>query len=193
MSMLLRFAIMYLCLISIWGTASEYEVIKLKNGSNQLDLNGDGVKDIVFKGMFDNNTSFVNYSYTFFIKTKYNDFIHVPIGESHSDIIYWDGRLSGIGYLYQDLKLIKFKSILLLVTAVKENHGSFDKEKGLLSFYFLKKGAQHPGQIPYQWIRYNSKHSENKYYSVDEAFDEISDEDLAINNRMDKIKSEPAI
>ncbi|MBU2712292.1 carbapenem self-resistance protein CarG family protein [Zooshikella harenae] len=182
MKIFLRFVIIFLYIFSMFSTASEFKIITLRSGVNQFDLNEDGEKDIVFKAMYENNTSFANYTYSFYMKTNYNEFVHVPVGKDFSSITYWDGRLSGIGYLYQDLRVIKFKSTFILVIAQKEDLGSFEREKVLFDFYSLTKGVDHPGQLPYQWLKYNTRYTENKYYSVDEAFIEVDDQDFFFHN-----------
>ncbi len=147
--------------------------IKLKSGPNYIDFNNDGLQDIIFKGLYDNSTSHPDTTYTFYLKSKDSSFVHIPIGENIEDITFWDEKVSGLGYLFRDLRVFKIKNKTVVVIATKSQLSNFDKSAVTLIYYHLVKSPEGPGQIPFRWLEYKSIKTQQQYKSVESAFNEV--------------------
>ena len=148
--------------------------VTLKEGVNQLDINGDGIADLIIDSWFENNTSHPNKTMTIFIKSRQGKFHIVPvpndIGFTWSDFILSASTIKISGYA-----LFKKKSGHFIVSAHKITGGAYgDDVSDALPVKFIRYDMsayeEAPGVPPYSWEYTSAYTTTEKYLDVDEAF-----------------------
>ncbi|MBC8952721.1 spore coat protein CotH [Xenorhabdus sp. PB62.4] len=152
--------------------------VVLKDGVNFIDLNGDGIKDIIFHAEFDNNTSHPNNTLTIFIKNKNGNYNIVPIPHDVG-FTWFDFRLSASPIKITDYELRKEKGYYYMVIAHKiydklTNDNVFDELPVKFSRYDIKTNHEVPGVSIFYWDYTSFYITKNKYKSVDDAFIEFN-------------------
>lgn len=104
-----------LMLISPGAFSAEYSKVMLKKGVNMLDVNGDGLKDIVIDAIFDNNTSHPNHTMTIFIKNKNGEYNIIPV-PNDTGFTWSDFSLSASTIKITNYQLYK-KTMVILSSA----------------------------------------------------------------------------
>lgn len=147
--------------------------IALKEGENRIDLNNDGIPDIVFSATYDNNTSHPSQTLTVFIRRDNNWFI-VPLPDG--DGFTWaDFRLSASTLKIDGFELHRDKGTLYLIRAAKyagKNGISdlTDQSQVTFSRYRMAESHDDPGISLFHWEPAGSYISDMTFNDVDDAF-----------------------
>jgi hypothetical protein len=172
------FIIALLMLISPGAFSGEYSKVMLKKGVNMLDVNGDGVKDIVIDAIFDNNTSHPNHTMTIFIKNKKGEYNIIPI-PNDTGFTWSDFSLSASTIKITNYQLYKKANGYFVVSAYKlasKQHGEdvTDALPVKFSRYDIKINDQDPGVSLFYWELTRAYVTKERYSDTDEAFNHIS-------------------
>lgn len=193
--MVTKYMIVVAVILSLWGIshgdensltidkvkANTVKVIKVKNGINSIDLNGDGKRDIVVNGYRGHMTahSFNVYSFYIYKKIAYDDVTYdwqvVAVGDkggySGDDINkYIVSSHQGADCVLKEIRIVKFKgdSSYHLVVANRPFGSSYiDTLKVTFSFYkliFDKDEDRFIYEKVYDMV------SKEKYCDVNESF-----------------------
>jgi len=158
------------------------DYVSLKNGINLIDINADGVKDIVFSAIYDNNTSHPSQTINVFIKNKHGGYNIVPYPEA-SGFTWADVSLSASTTKIYDYKLIRSQKKYFMVSAEKfvtAQNGSdvSDLTRVKISRYIMVEGGNDPGIPAFQWNQAGSYITKEKYNDVDDALKNIKMDDF---------------
>ena len=163
-----------LLLISLNLLADEGSKITLKEGINLLDINGDGVDDLVVYSRFENNTSHPNNTVTIFMIDRQGKYHILPvandIGFTWSDFI-----LSASTIKIADYALYKKPEGYFIVSAHKltgDNYGEDVSDDLPVKFtrYDINSYQDAPGVPPYFWEYRGAYITAEKYHDIDDAF-----------------------
>ncbi|MBH2547976.1 spore coat protein CotH [Serratia marcescens] len=161
--------------------AGEYGKVSLIEGVNMLDVNGDGVKDIVIYAKFDNNTSHPNNTMTIFIKNnkKYN-IVPVP---NDAGFTWFDFSLSASTTKIIDYQLYKKNNGYFVVSAYKlasKQYGEDVSDELPVKFsrYDIKINNESPGVSLFYWDITKTYVSKERYSDTDKAFNNLNIEVL---------------
>ncbi|WP_249215757.1 integrin alpha [Citrobacter sp. JGM124] len=177
-----RWFLLFSLLISMNGFSLINSRVTLKDGINQLDINGDGIVDLVIGSRFENNTSHPNNTMTIFIKNQQGKYYIVPVpndlGFTWSDFI-----LSASTVKISDYSLYKKKSGYFIISANKVTGGQYgDDMADALPVKFIRYDMSpyqdSPGVPPYSWEYTSAYTSTERYLDIDEAFKHFSIERL---------------
>ena len=147
-----------------------------------LDINGDGLKDIVIYAKFDNNTSHPNNTMTLFIKNKNGEYNIVPALDD-SGFTWSDFSLSASTTKITDYRLYKKANGHFVVNAyklaTKQNGEDVSDELPVkFSRYDIKTNHESPGVSLFYWDLTKTYISKERYRDTDEAFNHLSLEEL---------------
>nr|WP_310617705.1 CpmJ protein [Pantoea cypripedii] len=150
--------------------------VTLKPGINYMDLNHDGIKDMVVMAQFDNNTSHPNLGLTFIVSCPNGGYCIMPV--ANSNLFTWfDYRLSADAeFLVQDNRLYKFRNRYFLMTATKKGENAFEPGKTELRTYRFTESRDDPGVPLYDWVLHKTQLTKNAYQSASEAWQEVDEE-----------------
>jgi len=163
-----------LLMISTHALANETSKVILKEGSNLLDINGDGVDDLVVYSRFENNTSHPNNTMTIFMIDPQGKYHILPvandIGFTWSDFI-----LSASTIKIADYALYKKPGGYFIVSARKltgGEHGEDVSDDLPVKFtrYDINSYQDAPGVPPYFWEYRGAYMTTEKYHDIDDAF-----------------------
>lgn len=163
-----------LLLISLNVLADRATKVTLKDGTNLLDINGDGVDDLIVYSQFENNTSHPNNTMTIFMidpKGKHHILpVANDIGFTWSDFI-----LSASTIKISDYALYKKTDGYYIVSAHKltgGEHGEDVSDDLPVKFtrYDINSYQDAPGVPPYFWEYRGAYITKEKYHDIDDAF-----------------------
>lgn len=154
------------------------EIIKIENGINYIDLNGDGTKDMIVSGHRHNITAHSFQIYSVYIndllKFDENTFKWQIVAiEDEGKESYLIATNEGTGCILKDIRLIRMKGdkeYYLVIAERLPTKTYIDKEFVIFKFYKLVKD-----QLENRWIykkTFESK-SKKKYCDVNEALAEL--------------------
>ncbi|WP_227508917.1 carbapenem self-resistance protein CarG family protein [Klebsiella aerogenes] len=164
-------------LIAIFGMCSSISQansqIHLKPGGNNIDLNGDGIPDVVFSAIYDNNTSHPGATLSIYIRQKNNWYI-VPVPDDDG-FIWTDLKLSASVIKIAGVELYRYKSKVYLVRAVKdagqaEHEDLTDSSRVKFSRFLLAHNNDDPGTATFYWESAGVYITKDSFDDVDEAF-----------------------
>ena len=158
------------------------DCVSLKNGINLIDINADGMKDIIFSASYDNNTSHPSQTINVFVKNKHGGYNIVPYPEA-SGFTWADVSLSASTTKIYDYKLIKSRNKYFMVSAEKfitaKNNGDItDLTRVKMNRYIIVEGGNDPGIPAFQWNQAGSYVTKEKYNDVDDALKNINMDDF---------------
>ena len=171
-----------LLVISLNALANETSKVILKEGSNLMDINGDGVNDLVIYSRFENNTSHPNNTITIFIIDQQGKYHILPvandIGFTWSDFI-----LSASTIKIADYSLYKKPDGYFIVSAHKltgKSHGEDVSDDLPIKFtrYDINSYQDVPGVPTYFWEYRGAYITTDKYHDIDDAFPHFNSEML---------------
>jgi len=153
-------------------------VIKIENGVNYIDLNGEGKKDIVIKAWFENFTAHGYYLYTFIINrpdyASGKNWLVVPI-ELEKKAFEDSFRTSqGADCVIRDIRLMKDgNNKVELIIAERPLEESFSESRKVTFYrYQLKEDREGlPGSPRFRFQLHDKWVSKNAYCDVNEAFE----------------------
>lgn len=165
-------------LASFSSTASNHGGIDLKWGVNMMDVNGDGLVDLVIYAKFDNNTSHPNKTMTIFMKNKNGEYNIVPV-PNDAGFTWFDFSLSASTTKITDFKLYKKSNGFFVVRvhkmANKQNGEDVsDKLPVKLSRYDINMDQEIPGNPLFYWGLTKTYVTKEHYGDVDEAFNHFN-------------------
>ena len=158
--------------------ANTIESIKIKNGINYIDLNGDGKKDMVISGYRGNATAHSFSVYSFYVYEKLNlgvlsyEWHIVSIGGGGDVDLrkYVIGTEQGADCVLGDIRLARFKNdaAYYLVDADRPLGQSYADSLNIkFLFYTL---IYDEDEMRYIYRKVKAINSKNKYCDIDEAF-----------------------
>lgn len=155
--------------------------IHLKTGVNNIDLNGDGIPDVVFSAIYDNNTSHPATTLSIYIRQK-NTWYIVPVPDDDG-FIWTDLKLSASVLKIAGVELYRYKSKVYLVRAVKdsghaEREDLTDSSRVKFSRFLLAHNNDDPGTAIFYWESAGVYITKNSFDDVDEAFKHLEMEDF---------------
>lgn len=158
--------------------SAQAEYVSLHSGQNVIDINADGLKDILFIADYDNNTSHPSQTMNIFIKNKQGGYNSVPCPQA-SGFTWADIRLSASGVKIYDYRLLVYHNGYSVVSAEKfatDNDGSDVLNSGLVRInrYVITEGENDPGVPAFQWSLAGSYITKEKFNDVDEALKNIN-------------------
>lgn len=169
----------YLVLVVLFSSLSyaHTDFVSLKNGMNLIDINADGVKDIVFSATYDNNTSHPSHTVTVFIKNIHGGYNIVPYPEANS-FTWSDFSLSASTTKIYGYKLVRLKNKYFMVSAEKfvtaQNSSDVsDSMRVKVNRYIMVETRDDPGVPTFQWNQAGSYITKEKYNDVDDALMKI--------------------
>lgn len=169
----------YLALALLFSslTYAHTDYVSLKNGINLIDINADGVKDIIFSACYDNNTSHPSQTITVFIKNIYGGYNIVPYPEA-SGFTWSDFSLSASTTKIYGYKLIRSKNKYFMVSAEKfvtaQNSSDVsDSMRVKVNRYIMVESRNDPGVPAFQWNQAGSYITKENYNDVDDALKKI--------------------
>ncbi|MDX5630760.1 MULTISPECIES: spore coat protein CotH [unclassified Brenneria] len=173
-----RIIIVLMMLLSSWAVAEEHSNVLLRDGINRIDLNGDGVDDLLLRAVFDNNTSHPVNTLTIFIKDRRGNDNIVPVPDD-AGFTWVDFSLSASVIKVTDYALYKEKGRYYMVSAnkISDKRSGEDISDALpVRFvrYELKENDDDPGVPAYFWDYISASVTAKKYLSVDDAFPELN-------------------
>ena len=155
------------------------EVISLAEGPNEIDLNGDKVKDLVLKNWRENHNGHGYYVYLFSIRSAAEAehpwqvvAIQKPGGPNYSDSL---ATSEGADCVLKDIRLRRNESGVQLIVAEREfGAGYADSQVVHFTFYRLQQDPSGlPGVPEYAYTVLKSQDSKKKYCDVNQAFSEV--------------------
>lgn len=154
----------------------ENTLVKLKDGPNYIDLNHDGIMDIIFVASFDNNTSHPNHTATIFIKNDQGWSI-IPIPED-SGFSWSDFSLSASIIKIVDFELHKYKNTYFMVKGTKfsgklNDADLTDDTLVMFSRYKITSNKVDPGVPEFYWQPAGNYLTSKKYIHVNDAFQSL--------------------
>ncbi|EKT62918.1 carbapenem self-resistance protein CarG family protein [Providencia burhodogranariea] len=148
-------------------------LVKLKDGHNYIDLNGNGTKDIVFFASFDNNTSHPNHTATFFMRK--NNRWSIILVPDDDGFVWSDFSLSASMTKIVDFELHQYKNTYFMIKGIKfselyNRSDLTDYTKIKFTRYKIVSNHTDPGVPELYWQPTGSYLTNEKYLNVDEAF-----------------------
>lgn len=163
-------------------TFKGFEVIGLRNGLNEIDINGDGLKDLIFIAWRENYTAHGSDIFNFYLQFKSEirpteKWYHVPFfndsGMPNRDYL---GTEMGADCILSDLRVIRprspKKAPVTIVIGVRDFGESY-ADRALVTFlvYELRYNKEgNPGAPPYYFQHAKTIQGKNKYCDINEAF-----------------------
>ncbi len=152
--------------------------IKLENGVNYIDFNGEGKKDIVIKAWFENFTAHGYYLYAFIIsRPDYpsgKNWLVVPI-ESDKKALEDSFRTSqGADCVIRDIRLMKDRNNKVeIIIAERPLDESFSEFRKVIFYrYQLKEDTEGlPGSPRFRFQLHDKWMSKNAYCDVNDALE----------------------
>lgn len=159
------------------GAAGEMKAVRLKEGINYLDVNGDGIKDLVISAQFDNNTSHINHAMTIYIRKPDGGYSIVPVPDD-SGFSWFDFSLSASVIQISSYQLYQAARGYYIVRADKLTGGEYGDDAAerlpvKFTRYALAENHDIPGQPLYTWQQRAVWISAQRYEDADQALAEI--------------------
>ena len=169
-------------LISFTVYTKESSKVTLKEGINALDINGDGINDLVVYSKFENNTSHPNHTMTIFVIDQQGKYYILPVAND-TGFTWSDFILSASTIKIADYALYKKQKGYFIVSAHKISDGIYgdDMSDSLpvkFTRYDMNTGQDTPGVPLYSWEYKSSYITTEKYSDIDEAFKHFQTERL---------------
>ncbi|MGK3114737.1 carbapenem self-resistance protein CarG family protein [Candidatus Pantoea formicae] len=161
------------------GTAEAADLttqVVFPTGASNIDLNHDGVPDLLVSAAFDNNTSHPSQTLSAFINKNGNWYI-LPVPDD--DGFTWsDFRLAGSSDKIIGFELHNIHGAYFLIRAEKyaADHSSEDlTEEAKIKFskYRVAESSEEPGAPVFYWQLSGSYITSEPYFDVDEAFKKL--------------------
>lgn len=172
-----------MCIFFLYNPTGRCEIVKLSNGLNFIDINNDGMNDVIVSSLFDNNTSHPNDTLTIFIKNKTTGYNIVPLPDD--DGFTWtDFKLAAATVKIRGFQLIRRGGDYYMISIYKySNHSTYEQDAFYelpvkISEYSLNENHEDPGVPVYSWGLINTVITEQKYHDVDQAFMELFSEKI---------------
>ncbi|WP_409451089.1 carbapenem self-resistance protein CarG family protein [Erwinia sp.] len=157
------------------------EEMLLKNGENIVDINSDGIKDIIFIANYDNNTSHPSRTMNVFISNKQGDYNSIPCPQA-SGFTWADVSLSASGVKIYDYKLVNYQNRYFMVSAEKadiDKSGDIaDSAPVRINRYVIAQDESDPGIPAFQWRLAGSYITEKKFEDVTDALKKLNMDDF---------------
>lgn len=146
--------------------------IHLKSGVNNIDLNGDGIPDIVFSAIYDNNTSHPGATLSIYIRQN-NTWYIVPVPDD--GFLWTDLKLSASVLKIAGIELYRYKGKVYLVRALKDTGQAgrgdpADSSPVKFSRFLLANNDDDPGTAVFYWESAGMYITKDSFDDVDEAF-----------------------
>lgn len=147
--------------------------IHLKSGVNNIDLNSDGIPDVVFSAIYDNNTSHPGSTLSIYIRQN-NTWYIVPVPDDNG-FTWTDLKLSASVLKITGIELYRYKGKAYLVRALKDSgqagRGDLtDSSPVKFSRFLLANNNDDPGTSVFYWESAGVYITKDSFYDVDEAF-----------------------
>ncbi|ORM62818.1 CpmJ protein [Pantoea rodasii] len=169
------FAFIVLSLCTVFGAQAATRV-ELLAGANNIDLNQDGVPDLLVSATFDNNTSHPSQTLSAFINKNGNWYI-LPVPDD--DGFTWsDFRLAGSSDKIIGFELHNIQGVYYLIRAMKfssnqDNDDMTEAAKIKFSRYRVAESSEEPGAPVFYWQLSGSYTTSQTYDDVDQAFAQL--------------------
>jgi len=166
-----------------------YSIVKLSYGANQVDINNDGIPDIVFFAWRENYNAHSFDVVTFYIQTPSTDSIKpwniVPLFKKEKESLTL-GVSGGADCVMNDFRLLKPKKSAqsLLIVAKREYSESF-YEENFVDFHYYNLVSNAEGEMGRPIVYFDYKktvRTKNKYCDVNHAFRS----ELGLENYMER-------
>lgn len=169
-----KLVILFSLLLPFTLCAKESSKVTLKEGINTLDINGDGINDLVVYSKFENNTSHPNQTMTIFITDRKGRYHIVPVAND-TGFTWSDFILSASTIKIADYALYKKQKGYFIVSARKISGGKYGDDMSddlpvKFTRYDMNTGQDSPGVPLYSWEYKSAYISAEKYPDIDEAF-----------------------
>ncbi|MCS3429714.1 carbapenem self-resistance protein CarG family protein [Klebsiella sp. BIGb0407] len=169
-------------LIPFTVCANNTSKVTLREGVNMLDINGDGIKDLVVYSKFENNTSHPNQTMTIFVVDRQGKYHILPVAND-TGFTWSDFILSASTIKIADYALYKKQKGYFIVSAQKKAGGKYgdDMSDALpvkFTRYDMNTDQNAPGVPLYSWEHKSSYVTTEKYPDTDEAFKHFQIEKL---------------
>lgn len=162
--------------------ANKWIVVPLKNGINSIDLNGDGVQDMVIKSRRENYNAHGKSIYHFFVELKSSDgatekWNLVPFTEGSPKERHGLGTHEGADCVLGEIRLVRdtgrLEFPLIVIYADRKLGESYvATETVTFSVYELKHNHEGiPGWPTFYFERRNVTEAKRKYCDVNDAFE----------------------
>ncbi|MCX6766857.1 MAG: hypothetical protein NT170_03735 [Candidatus Moranbacteria bacterium] len=165
---------------------AESQIISFENGSNEIDLNSDGIQDIVFKSFRHNGVSPHSYNvYNFFINKPASEYgtanwVIVQIDKEKNDKdaidIDYDNDVptrEGAEIVLRDIRIIKTNDKKCFLVIADRDFGEIFPNDEIVSFdiYELKQNTTMDYDPDYYFNYLKSISAKDKYTDVNYAMD----------------------
>ncbi|MFM2479931.1 carbapenem self-resistance protein CarG family protein [Celerinatantimonas sp. YJH-8] len=165
----------HLCLLILMFSSFHVDATarftELNYGPNHLDLNSDGMADVVFYSNFDNNTSHPDPALSVYIKNHDATYSIVPI-PSGDRFTLFGVNVSVSNVLLRSFGLIHTSKGVYLVISIKTGNSPHLNQFFKFRLYRIESNTAYPGVPLYSWVKQGEKTSKNQYMSADEAIRE---------------------
>ncbi|EOC0210273.1 carbapenem self-resistance protein CarG family protein [Cronobacter dublinensis] len=147
--------------------------VALKDGPNMLDLNQDGIADLLLSATYDNNTSHPSSTLTIYIQ-KDHAWLIVPVPDGEG-FTWSDFRLSASTTKISGYELYQANHIFYLVSAVKvadasESADLTDATAVTFTRYRIASNTQDPGVSAFFWQPAGTYTTDTSFNDIDDAF-----------------------
>ena len=146
--------------------------VDLAAGVNTIDLNHDGLEDLVMLAQYDDNTTHPSMGIAFLIARPEGDYALAPV-VNNDNFIMFDSSLSATADKTIDYRLYRLGPVYYLISAHKLGDDLFDTQPVLFSIHQLEEARNDPGFPRYSWQLKRKFISTRCYGSVDKSFVEI--------------------
>ena len=174
--------LLFSLLISFSVCAKESSRVTLREGVNTLDINGDGLNDLVVYSKFENNTSHPNQTMTIFVVDRQKKYHILPVAND-TGFTWSDFILAASTIKIADYALYKKQKGYFIVSARKLGGGKngddmSDNLPVKFTRYDMNTDQNTPGVPLYSWEYKSAYITAEKYPDIDEAFKHFQPERL---------------
>jgi hypothetical protein len=160
----------------------DFDVISLRNGTNEIDINGDGLKDLIFIAWRENYNAHGFDIFSFYLQFKSDirpkeKWYLVPFfNESGVPSREYLGTEMGADCILTDLRVIRPRSpknapVTIVIGARDFGESYADKASVTFLIYELRYNkAGSPGAPPYYFQQAKTIQGQNKFCDINEAF-----------------------
>lgn len=173
-----KWTLLSFLLITLNVLAEDNSRVALKDGINMLDINGDGVKDLVVYSRFENNTSHPNDTLTLFMIDSQGKYHIVPVANDMG-FTWSDFMLSASTTKIADYALYKKSDGYFMISAHKLTGGNYGEDVAdalpvKFTRYDMNSHQDSPGVPLFSWEYKSAYISAEKYQDIDEAFQQFN-------------------
>jgi carbapenem resistance CarG-like protein len=163
------------------SSLAKMQVVQLSDGINHIDLNADGIPDVVVLAWRDNGNAHGFDVFTFYLAHSAHPpimraWLAVPLSDSASNENEFYRTTMGADCILSDIRLLrstKPKDPVQLVTADREFGETYvDSMPVTFTVYRFVTDTEHVPSAPYYFQAVRTVRSHGKYCDVTEAFDQ---------------------